>query len=112
MNLAQLWELPVLFVCENNLYAMGMPLEIAEAETEISQGRCLPHAGRGGGRHEPGRRRGGGRRAVDRSAPATVPISSNAAPTVSAPHSMFDAQLYRTREEIELWKERDPIPAR
>ena len=35
MNLAELWGLPVLFVCENNLYAMGMPLEQAEAETDI-----------------------------------------------------------------------------
>jgi pyruvate dehydrogenase E1 component alpha subunit len=35
MNLAELWGLPVLFVCENNLYAMGVPLEQADAETDI-----------------------------------------------------------------------------
>lgn len=35
LNLAELWGLPLLFICENNLYAMGMPLEHAEAETEI-----------------------------------------------------------------------------
>ena len=35
MNLAALWSLPVLFVCENNLYAMGMALERAEAETDL-----------------------------------------------------------------------------
>ena len=37
MNLAQLWRLPVLFVCENNLYAMGMAVERAETETDISR---------------------------------------------------------------------------
>ena len=61
MNLAALWQLPVLFVCENNRYSMGMALERAEAETEHrAQGRRLPHRQRGGGRHGCGR--GGGRR--------------------------------------------------
>ncbi|MDY0107916.1 MAG: thiamine pyrophosphate-dependent enzyme, partial [Giesbergeria sp.] len=35
MNLAALWKLPVLFVCENNLYAMGVPLEESDAQTEV-----------------------------------------------------------------------------
>src|SRR5579875_1550180 len=37
MNLASLWRLPVLFVCENNLYSMGMALERAEAEPDITR---------------------------------------------------------------------------
>ena len=65
MNLAALWCLPVLFVCENNLYSMGMALERAEAETDLApQGRRISHAGRRRRRY--GRRRGRKRGAARR----------------------------------------------
>ena len=63
LNLAALWKLPVLFVCENNLYSMGMAIERAEAETDIARkAACLSHAQRAGRRH--GRHRGRSRRAA------------------------------------------------
>ena len=65
MNLAALWNLPVLFCCENNLYAMGTALDRSESQVDIaSEGRQLPDAGMGGRRHgrpggAPGRRQSG-----------------------------------------------------
>ena len=61
LNLAALWKLPVLFLCENNLYAMGTALERHQAQTDISlKAPRLRPAGRGRGRHGRPRRRGGG----------------------------------------------------
>ena len=87
MNLAALWRLPVLFVCENNLYAMGMALERAEAETDIARKAAgLSHAERARSTAwtwSRSRPRRGGR--VETSAAAAARTSSNAAPTASAP---------------------------
>ena len=111
MNLAELWELPVLFVCENNLYAMGMPLELAEAETEISRkAAAYRMAGEAVDGMNPVAVEAAAKRAVDAIRAGNGPYFLECRTYRYRPHSMFDAQLYRTREEIELWKERDPIP--
>jgi pyruvate dehydrogenase E1 component alpha subunit len=110
MNLAELWRLPVLFVCENNLYAMGMAVERAESETDISRKAAayrIPSE------------------AVDGMDPVAVEaaavraceiVRSGAGPAFLEcrtyrfrAHSMFDAQLYRHKEEVERWRLRDPI---
>jgi len=110
MNLAELWSLPVLFVCENNLYAMGMPLEHAEAETDIYR--------KAGAYRMPGEMVDGmnpivveaaARRAVDSIRAGNGPYFLECRTYRFRAHSMFDAQLYRTKEEIELWKQRDPL---
>jgi pyruvate dehydrogenase E1 component alpha subunit len=110
MNLASLWRLPVLFVCENNLYAMGMALERAEAETDITRKAASYRVAA---------------EAVDGMDVVSVEVAARRSVTeirsTSAPyllecrtyrlraHSMFDAQLYRTKQEIETWRKRDPI---
>lgn len=110
MNLAALWKLPVLFVCENNLYAMGTPLKIAHAATDLAQRASaygLPAA------------------AVDgMDVLAVEPAARQAAEAIRAgggpqflecrtyrfrAHSMYDPELYRTKEEVAQWKKRDPI---
>jgi pyruvate dehydrogenase E1 component alpha subunit/2-oxoisovalerate dehydrogenase E1 component len=110
LNLASLWRLPVLFVCENNRYSMGTPLGIAEAEPEIW-------------RKAAGYRMGGeavdgmdvvavevaARRAVGRIRAGGGPHLLECLTYRFRPHSMFDAQLYRTKDEIASWRERDPI---
>jgi pyruvate dehydrogenase E1 component alpha subunit len=110
MNLAELWSLPLLFICENNLYAMGMPLELAEAETDISRKAAAyrvpaevvdgmnPIAVEAAARRAIYAIRGGG-----------GPRFLECRTYRFRAHSMFDAQLYRTKEEVEHWKERDPI---
>ena len=86
LNLAALWKLPVLFLCENNLYAMGTRLERAQSQTDLArEGAELRDAGRGGGRHGRARRRGGDADAPPTpSGAATGPRFSSSAPTASA----------------------------
>jgi pyruvate dehydrogenase E1 component alpha subunit len=109
MNLAALWRLPVLFCCENNLYAMGTALARSESETDL----CLKAASyempawpvdgmdvaavADAARRAVASVRGGG------------PLFLELRTYRFRAHSMYDPQLYRTKEEVERWKERDPI---
>jgi pyruvate dehydrogenase E1 component alpha subunit len=111
MNLAALWRLPVLFCCENNLYAMGTALARSESQTDL----CLKAASYeipawpvdGMDVH-----------AVQRAArEATLAVREGVGPMFLElrtyrfrAHSMFDPELYREKAEVERWKQRDPIP--
>ena len=86
MNLAELWQLPVLFVCENNLYAMGVPLDGREAETDIWRKAAayrMPAEQVDGMDPVAGRGRGAARGRAHARRPRAR-TSSNAAPTASA----------------------------
>lgn len=110
MNLAALWSAPVLFVCENNRYAMGTALDLSESETDISRKmasyRIAAEAVDGMNVVAV--------EAATRKALADVragkgPRFIEARTYRFRPHSMFDAQLYRSKSEIEEWRKKDPI---
>jgi pyruvate dehydrogenase E1 component alpha subunit len=110
LNLAALWRLPVVFLCENNLYAMGTAVARALARTDISA-KAAPY--------------GLTSTAVDGMDVLAVEAAARAAADYvrggNGPyllesrtyrfraHSMADPDLYRSKEEIEEWKKRDPI---
>jgi len=110
MNLAALWNLPVLFCCENNLYAMGTALERYQSETELTLKAAAY-------RMPAWAVDGMDVLAVERAARAAVEaIRGGGGPHFLElrtyrfrAHSMFDPELYRAKEEVETWKERDPI---
>ncbi len=110
MNLAELWKLPVLFVCENNLYAMGVPLEDSEVETEIwrkASAYRMP-AERVDGM-DPVQMEAAARRAVAQIRAGGGPFFLEARTYRFRAHSMFDTQAYRARSEVEGWKPLDPL---
>jgi pyruvate dehydrogenase E1 component alpha subunit len=110
MNLAALWDLPVLFCCENNLYAMGTALARSEAETDIA----LRAAAYG----MPAWSVDGMDvlAVADAARRATVEIRAGGGPVFLElrtyrfrAHSMYDPERYRAKEEVEEWRRRDPI---
>ncbi|HWI83677.1 pyruvate dehydrogenase (acetyl-transferring) E1 component subunit alpha [Ramlibacter sp.] len=110
MNLAMLWRLPLLLVCENNLYAMGVPLADGEIETDIfrkAQAYRMPAAQADG--MEPVAMEAAARAAAAHVRSGAGPFLLECRTYRFRAHSMFDTQAYRSRGEIEQWKQRDPI---
>lgn len=110
LNLAALWKLPVLFVCENNLYAMGTALERAQAQTDVTtKARAY--------RMQADAVDGMDVFAVEaavRSAAASIrdgggPVLLEMRTYRFRAHSMFDPQLYRDKAEVEAWQKRGPL---
>jgi pyruvate dehydrogenase E1 component alpha subunit len=110
MNLAALWTLPVFFLVENNLYGMGTAVERHSAQTDLSK--------KAEGYGIPGTRADGMDVIAVREA---VAAGIQAAREDSRPtllevvtyryrgHSAADPEVYREREEVEEWREKDPI---
>ena len=110
MNLAALWRLPVLFVCENNLYAMGMAVERAEAETDLARKAAayrMPSLTVDG--MDVVAVEAAARRAVTEIRVGAGPHLLECRTYRFRAHSMFDAQLYRSKDEIETWRKKGPI---
>ena len=111
MNLAALWRLPVLFVLENNLYAMGTAVARVQANTDF-----VPRAASYGMQAE----RVDGmdvvaveaatRRIVETMRAERQPWFLECRTYRFRPHSMFDAEKYRDKAEVKEWRKRDPIP--
>ncbi len=109
LNLAALWKLPVLFVCENNLYAMGTRLDLSQSQTDVrarAESYRIPAA------------------AVDGMDVLAVEAAAREAAAVvraQGPyllelrtyrfraHSMFDPELYRSKSEVMAWMAKGPI---
>jgi len=110
MNLAALWRLPLLFVCENNLYAMGVPLADAESETEVwRKAQAYRMAAERVDAVDPVQVQAAAQRALERVRDGRGPFFLECRTYRFRAHSMFDTQAYRTREEVEGWKQRDPL---
>jgi pyruvate dehydrogenase E1 component alpha subunit len=111
LNLAALWKLPVLFVCENNLYAMGTRLELSESEPDIhSKAQSYRMRSEVVDGMDVVAVEAAAMRAVDAMRSDGGPHFLECRTYRFRAHSMFDPQLYRSRDEVEDWKKRDPIP--
>jgi pyruvate dehydrogenase E1 component alpha subunit len=110
LNLAALWDLPVFFCCENNLYAMGTALERSESEKDLAlkaasyempawsvDGMDVVAVEEAARRVVEGVRGGGG------------PHFLECRTYRFRAHSMYDPELYRSKAEVEEWKQRDPL---
>ncbi len=110
MNLAALWNVPVLFCCENNRYAMGTSLASSESQIDLAlkaasyampawsvDGMDVMEVHKATSKALSAIRPGGG--------PMFIEFQTYR----FRAHSMFDPDLYRDPAEVERWKERDPI---
>jgi pyruvate dehydrogenase E1 component alpha subunit len=110
MNLAALWKLPVLFMVENNLYGMGTSVERHSAQTDLSK--------KAEGYGIPGKRldgmdvvavREGVAEGIRLAREEQRPTLLEAFTYRYKGHSAADPEVYREREEVEEWQEKDPI---
>jgi pyruvate dehydrogenase E1 component subunit alpha len=110
LNLAALWSLPLLFVCENNLYAMGTGLALSESETDIQRkAACYRIVSEAVDGMDVVAVEAAARRAVHAVRESRKPYFLECRTYRLRAHSMFDAQLYRDKAEVEAWRGKEPI---
>ena len=111
LNMAALWKVPAIFICENNRYGMGTPIKVSSAEVEVYK--------RGSANSVPGEAVDGMdalamydavKRAADRCRAGEGPMLLEARTYRFRGHSMSDPAVYRTREEVDTERKNDPIP--
>jgi len=110
LNMASLWDLPVVFIAENNMYAMSVPWAKASKLPDVAERACaygIP------GEVVDGMDvlavRGAVARAVERARQGEGPTLIEAKTYRWYGHSHSDPRAYRTKEEEAAWKQRDPI---
>ena len=112
MNLAELWKLPVLFLCENNLYAMGTALSRSESDTDlVTKAASYNMAARQVDGMDVQAVHAAVREAVATIRRLSIPYFLELQTYRFRAHSMFDAELYRSKAEVETWKRHCPIDA-
>lgn len=110
MNMSSLWKIPILFCCENNYYAMGTALARSHAQTELAKKaesyKIESQTVDGMNIFD----------VISKVTEALEYITKNKKPYFLEfktyrfrPHSMFDPELYRSKEEVNQWKEKCPI---
>jgi pyruvate dehydrogenase E1 component alpha subunit len=109
--MASIWNLPIIYLCENNQYAMSMPVSRAFNVERISQRACAYGI--------PGVTIDGNdalavyqavSQAKDRARAGDGPTLIESLTYRWKGHSKSDREAYRTREEVREWQQRDPIP--
>jgi pyruvate dehydrogenase E1 component alpha subunit len=110
LNMAQLWKLPCIYICENNQYGMGTSLERAMSLSDIAQKSCAYQiASEFVDGMDVLAVREATQRAVERARKDYLPTLLEVRTYRFMGHSMSDPGNYRTRAEIEKYQERDPI---
>ncbi len=110
LNLAALWRLPVLFVCENNLYAMGTAFERHQAQQDLTvKAKGYATAAESVDGMDVLAVEAAARRAAEYVRAGEGPFLLEARTYRFRAHSAYDPELYRPKEEVERWKQRDPI---
>jgi pyruvate dehydrogenase E1 component alpha subunit len=110
LALAAQWKLPVVFICENNMYAMGTPLYRTLAVEDVAvRARGYPIEAEIANGDDVLEFREATRHAVERARRHHLPFFLEAKTYRFRGHSMADPAKYRTKEEVQQWMERDPI---
>jgi pyruvate dehydrogenase E1 component alpha subunit len=110
MNLAALWQLPVLWLCENNLYAMGSAVERTESQTDLcAKARAYGVEARSVDGMDVVAVHEAVKAAADAVRSASRPVFVELRTYRFRAHSMYDPELYRDKAEVEAWKARGPI---
>ncbi|HEY7492273.1 MAG TPA: pyruvate dehydrogenase (acetyl-transferring) E1 component subunit alpha [Candidatus Tectomicrobia bacterium] len=110
MNLAALWQVPVLFVCENNLYAMGTALRLSESVTDLTtKAASYAVAAAAVDGMDVLAVEAAAHQAADAVRAGTGPYFLECRTYRFRAHSMFDAELYRNKAEVAAWRQHCPI---